>query len=162
MVNYIIREIQDNELKGSLEVIRKSFGTVAKDFGLTKENCLTNGAFIEIERLVSDISKGIKMFGLFVNNEQMGFVAVAKQNGSIYEIEKLAVLPSYRHLGYGKVLMDFTRQYIKSQNGEAIVIGIINENRILKQWYSAYGFVEIGTKVFSHLPFTVCFMELEV
>lgn len=30
MVNYIIREIQDNELKGSLEVIRKSFGTVVK------------------------------------------------------------------------------------------------------------------------------------
>ena len=58
--------------------------------------------------------------------------------------------------------MDFTKEYVKSQNGEIVIIGIIDENKILKQWYSDYGFIVKGTKVFSHLPFTVCFMELKV
>lgn len=102
------------------------------------------------------------MFGLFVKGEQAGFVAIARQCESIYEMKKLAVLPCYQHHGYGKALMDFTRAYIKSQNGEKVTIGMINENIILKKWYSAYGFLEKGTKIFSHLPFTVCFMELKV
>jgi ribosomal protein S18 acetylase RimI-like enzyme len=87
---------------------------------------------------------------------------VSKENETTYEMEKLAVLPKYRHLGYGKALIDFTKEYVKSQNGEIVTIGIIDENTTLKQWYSAYGFTEKGTKTFSHLPFIVCFMEIKV
>lgn len=41
-------------------------------------------------------------------------------------------------------------------------IGIINENKVLKQWYSSFGFNETGFKKFPHLPFTVCFMEKKI
>ena len=45
-------------------------------------------------------------------------------------------------------------------NGAArIHIGIIEENERLKRWYLANGFVHMGTRVFSHLPFTVGFLE---
>jgi Acetyltransferases len=162
MSNYIIKEIYEADFVDSVAVIRESFGTVARDFGLTKENCPTNGAFIEIGRLIADKEYGNKMFGLFVENKQIGFVSNEDKNNSIYEMEKLSVLPTYRHLGYGKALIDYVKECIKNINGESVMIGIIDENKILKKWYSTYGFVETGKRIFTHLPFTVCFMELKL
>ena len=68
-------------------------------------------------------------------------------------MERLAVLPSYRHRGIGRALMDFAFKTVKKHGGKKVSIGIINENRVLKNWYMEYGFVETGTRVFRHLPF---------
>jgi hypothetical protein len=47
----IIRLMQDDEVEQCVDVIRQGFGTVASDFGLTVENCPSNGAFMNAERL---------------------------------------------------------------------------------------------------------------
>jgi len=39
---------------------------------------------------------------------------------------------------------------------------MINESTILKNWYKKLGFRETGTKNFEHLPFTVCFMDMNL
>ena len=80
-------------------------------------------------------------------------------NDEIFFIEKLSVNPDYRHNGYGKELMEFAHNYIEKNNGQIISIGIIDENKILKEWYKTLGYCEIGTKKYEHLPFTVCFLE---
>ncbi len=77
-------------------------------------------------------------------------------------MEKLAVLPEYRHRGFGKKLMDFVFDYVKQRNGDTVSIGIINEYSVLKNWYSDYGFVETAVEQFEHLPFAVCFMEKKI
>ncbi|HOJ78589.1 MAG TPA: GNAT family N-acetyltransferase [Bacillota bacterium] len=156
----VIREIISNtELEESLEVIRNSFLTVAEELNLTKENCPTNPAFVEFSDLKVLRDKGVWFYGLFVDEVQIGFVAVEKANEEVYYLEKLAVLPQYRHRGYGRRLMDFVSEQVKSWNGRKLSIGIINENERLKRWYQQYGFVEQSQKRFPHLPFTVCFME---
>lgn len=152
----------DEMLEKSLTVIRRAFLTVADEFNLTEENCPTNGAFIGIDELREMKGKGIAMFGLSVNNEQVGFVAVEKANDEVFYIEKLAVLPEYRHNGYGRMLLDFAFEHVKNNNGKKVSIAIINENKILKDWYTSYGFTETMVKEFPHLPFKVCFMEKAV
>ncbi len=47
----------------------------------------------------------------------------------------------------------------KAMGFNKIQIGIIEENTILKNWYTKNGFVHTGTQKFEHLPFTVGFME---
>jgi hypothetical protein len=37
--------------------------------------------------------------------------------------------------------------------------GIVEDDTVLKNWYTANGFTHTGTKRFGHLPFTVGFME---
>lgn len=102
------------------------------------------------------------MFGLFKENIQIGFVAIESADPKTFYLEKLAVLPEYRHYGYGKKLLDFVFNYVKNKNGSIISIGIINDNNILKDWYLSNGFTEKSTKEIKHLPFTVCFMEKEI
>jgi len=157
-----IREIENEELSISANVIRESFLTVATQFHLTKDNCSTNGAFIETGRVARDRVNGIKMFGLFKANKQIGFVGIAKYDNNTYEMKKLSVLPDYRHNNYGKALINNVKDYVKSLNGKILKIGIIDEHEVLKQWYLSLGFIEKRTRSFSNLPFTVCFMELKL
>lgn len=159
-----IREIDylSDELNSSLQVITESFSTVASEFGLSKENCPTHPAFMTLARLQEALEKKVKLFGLFSEKLQVGLVAVEKSTDEEFFLERLSVLPEYRHRGYGKRLIDYAFDFVKAQGGKVIKIALIDEHSVLKQWYLDYGFTETGTKNFSHLPFTVCFMEKEV
>jgi hypothetical protein len=59
-------------------------------------------------------------------------------------------------------LIGFVTDYVGNNGGKKVSIGIINENRRLKDWYISCGFAETGTRKFEHLPFEVCFMERAV
>ncbi|RYD01692.1 hypothetical protein N752_29390 [Desulforamulus aquiferis] len=79
-----------------------------------------------------------------------------------YYLEKLCILPNYRHNGYGKDILNYCEQYVLKNRGVRISIGIINENSILKEWYINNGYYEIEIKKIGHLPFTVCLMNKEL
>jgi len=158
----LIREIQDDEIDATASIIRSSFMTVAKDFHIIQENCATNPAFITSEKLKESINKGIKFFGLFRCDIQIGCVALEKAQDGVFYMERLAVVPEYRHKGYGKELNDFVFNYAGSQGGKKVSIGIINENIQLKNSYTKYGFTETLIRKYDHLPFTVCFMEKRI
>ena len=158
-----IREVSgENELRNSARVVRNAFRTVALEFNLTRENSPTHPSFMTTGRLREDRDKGVRFFGLFLGDKQIGFIAVERADAKLYYVERLAVLPEYRHQGYGKRLMEFAFQYIKANGGKKVSIGIINEHTVLKNWYKGLGFEEISTREFAHLPFTVCFMEREI
>lgn len=158
----VIREVVECELDQCAEVIRRGFQTVADDFGLTEEKVPTNGAFIKTERLLTDRAKGNLMFVLTEAEIIVGFMQLEKANETTYYLEKISVLPEYRHNGYGKALLDYAIAQVKAHGAQKLGIAIIEENTILKGWYIRNGFSPTGTRVFEHLPFTVGFMEREV
>jgi ribosomal protein S18 acetylase RimI-like enzyme len=154
-----IREINSrHDLENSIDVIRESFRTVAVEFGLNEDNCPTHPSLITLDKLL-ELKGKAKLFGLFLNDRQAGFVAVEKAGDSIYYLDKLAVLPGYRHKGYGQKIVEFVVTYVQDQGGQKVSLGMINESTVLKNWYKNLGFIEVGTKNFEHLPFTVCFMD---
>lgn len=161
MNNAIIKEIND-ELEECAAVIRDSFITVADDFGITRENAPTNPAFAGADALVKMKEKGIDLYGVYEDSRCVGFVAIERADEYIYYMERLAVLPEYRHKGYGGMLLDFVFETVRNKGGTKVSIGIINKNTVLKKWYEKYGFAETDIKTFKHLPFDVCFMEKTV
>ena len=64
-----------------------------------------------------------------------------------------------RHKGIGRQLMNFAVARITERGGQRVSIGLINANRILKDWYKGQGFCQPEVKNFAHLPFEVCLME---
>ena len=106
--------------------------------------------------------KGLRFFGLFIQDVQIGFVAVERADATLYYMEKLAVLPQARNRGYGTQLIRFVFDYVTRQGAGKLSIGTIHEDTGLKYWYKGLGFVHTGTKKFDHLPFTVCFMEADL
>lgn len=158
----MIVQINENKLQECLEVIHRSFATVAEEFGLTQENCATNGAFIPLSRLKSEYDNGNLMFGLYVNDKIIGFMQLAKYNEEICRLEKLAVLSEYRHNGFGKELLEYAESIAFNEGYKVIHIGIIEKNTRLKNWYLDNGFIHTGTHEYPHLPFTVGFMQFNI
>ena len=158
-----VREIEKDEaLDTSVEIVRRSFRTVAEELNLTPDNAPTHPSFITLEQLEELRKKGLVFYGYFLEDMQVGFVAIEKADDSLYYLEKLAVLPEYRHNGYGRELVQFVLDRAVETGAEKLSIGIIYEQTVLKDWYRDIGFRETGTRKFEHLPFTVGFMEIDL
>lgn len=161
-MEHIVYELSLRHIEKSADIIRRSFKTVADDFGFTIKNNPTNGAFITADKLNEEFLCGHKFFGMFKDDEQIGFVSLEKSDTKLYYLKKLAVLPEYRHNGCGKTLIDYARDYVKKAGGTEISLGMINDNIKLKGWYESCGFVPTELKKFPSLPFTVCYMSLNI
>lgn len=156
------RVLSSGDTKQAAEVIRKSFATVAKEFQLTIENCPTNGAFTQEKHLMEDLTCGKALYGVFHQHEMIGFFQLEEKQNQVYSLEKVAILPEYRHQGYGARIIQQVKQLVKENGGKTIQIGIIEENNRLKNWYQQHGFIHLGTQHFENLPFTVGFMKCDL
>jgi ribosomal protein S18 acetylase RimI-like enzyme len=156
----MIRRVEQNDLNDCLRVIRESFATVAAQFSLTEQNAPTNGAFLRYERLLDDYRAGKAMFAFVENGAVVGFAQVEASPGGAFYLERLSVLPSCRHRGIGCKLVRHAARFAKENGAETLEAGIIWENTVLGAWYLSLGFEAVGTKRFSHLPFTVGFLRL--
>ena len=158
----ICKVTENSQLNACLNIIHKSFQTVAVDMGLTKENCPSYTAFMPLKKLQEQLKCGNSMFLYEYRNEFVGYFSL-EVNGNSAELNNLSVLPEYRHLGIGKELVSFAVDYSKNTLGvNKLKIGVVDENAVLKEWYGKLSFVHTGTKHFEHLPFTVGFMELDI
>jgi diamine N-acetyltransferase len=153
--------VLEEDLAISVKILTDSHLTVAKEFNFTKQNNPTNSAFVDVETLKTQLSKGVELYLLIVDDTAKGCIAIEKSSKEIetYYIEKVSVLPEYRHKGYGVALMGFASTIIKQAGGKKASLALIDSNKRLKEWYLRQGFIETGIKDFERLPFRVCFMS---
>ncbi len=153
-----------NDLSDIAHVLNVSHGTVAKDFGFTKDNNPTNNAFIDESTLRAQLKNGIDLFAMSIGSQMIACIAIEKSAKEIdtFYIEKVSVIPDFRNQGFGVELMDFAVTKIKELGGKSVSIALIDSNTKLKNWYSSQGFIETGIKDFEHLPFRVCFMNKQI
>lgn len=161
-MNVSIEKVQQEQMQTCLEVIHQSFKTVAEEFGITYENCPKHTSFMPLDYLQTQMHWGWHMYALHAEEKMVGYMSLSKEENGAYELHNLAVLPKWRHRGFGKLLLEHARETVKALGGEVIKIGIIEENTVLKNWYMANGFVPTGTKKFDHLPFTSGYLERRV
>lgn len=157
-----IIKVKSSDLPECLEVIHQSFKTVAEVFELTRENCQKHTSFISLLFLETQMNWGWNMYGLYAGKKIIGYMSLSKESDGVFELHNLAILPEYRHKGFGKLLLDHAKSVVNSLGGSTIKIGIIEESTVLKNWYIANGFVHTGTKKFDHLPFTSGYLERRV
>jgi ribosomal protein S18 acetylase RimI-like enzyme len=150
-----------NNITVITNVVNSSFLTVAKEFGFTKENAPTFPAFIGEDRIEKDLNRGLIMYGYSCEHKIIGCVGYSIKDGN-YLIERLAVLPEFRHKNIGKKLMEYVEQKIMRTGGTLIEINIVNENIELKEWYKSIGYKEIEIKEYEHLPFKVGILTKEI
>ena len=152
--------INDSELLS--KIISESYRDVAQRFSLKLENCPKHPSNCDTSWIESDIARGVQYFLLSQNGNPIGCVALEIQDSNICYLERLSVLPEMRGNHFGVNLVQYIIDYAFSNGVYKISIGIIDKHTELKEWYKNFGFIEMETKSFPHLPFQVCFMELEL
>ena len=157
-----IRQAGTADVSTISAVIRKSFRDVALRFGLTLENCPTHPSHCTSQWIHNALDKGIRFFLVEDNSSPRGCVAAEDAGDRIMYLERLAVLPAYRHRGIGRQLAEHVFQVANAGGFRRIEIAIIAGHWELEAWYAQLGFAYLRTATFNHLPFDVTFMARDI
>lgn len=156
----MIREVRSEEIPMCVEIIRKSFLTVAEEFGITKKNAPRFTAFsISTDRLYRYMDEQCRKMYVFEEDGILcGYYSFLLQDNEECELNNLAVLPEYRHKGIGTQLLEHAFNEARKIGCKIINISIVEENRGLREWYELNGAIHIGTKKYDFFPFTCGYM----
>lgn len=157
----MIKEVESHYIGACVDVIRRSFQTVADEFGLNEENAPRFTAFATtIERLSWQRDHECRpMAAYFEGDIIVGYYSLSLSETPVCELNNLCVLPAYRHRKIGEQLLNHAFAEAQSHHCIKMKIGIVEENERLKKWYQTFGFVPTGTKKFDFFPFTCGYME---
>ena len=158
----MIRRMKEEEIPVCVDLIRRSFGTVAEEFGFTEENAPRYTAFATTAERLNWHLHGEKR-PMFVyeneNGEMIGYYSLLFQENNECELNNLCVAPESRHEKVGEALLLHACETAKEAGCVKMNIGIVEENVKLRKWYEKYGAVHLGTKKYDFFPFTCGFME---
>ncbi|MBQ8314144.1 MAG: GNAT family N-acetyltransferase [Lachnospiraceae bacterium] len=158
----MIRLMREEEIPACVELIRRSFGTVAEKFGFTEENAPRFTAFATTEeRLTWHLHGEKRPMYVYVNEsgEIIGYYSLLLEENNVCELSNLCVEPESRHGKVGEALLLHSYEAAKEAGCLTMHIVIVEENEQLRKWYEKHGAVHLGTKKFEHFPFTCGFME---
>lgn len=157
----MIKEINKSDVAECVKVIRESFGTVADEFGFNVENAPRFTAFATTEeRLYYQQDEENRLMYAFYDNEKIvGYYSLLILDNNECELNNLCVIPAYRHNGIGEKLLKNAFKVAHELNCGKINIGIVEENKVLKEWYESFGFIHTGVQKFDFFPFTCGYME---
>ncbi len=160
----MIREVKREDIPICADIIKKSFLTVAEEFGFTRDNAPRFTAFaISADRLYWQMDNEPRL--MFVYEEEgtlCGYFSLLMQNDKECELSNLAVLPEYRHHGIGKKLLEHAFLAAEKKGCKLINIGIVEENQRLRKWYEQNGARHTGTRKFDFFPFTCGYLVKEI
>jgi hypothetical protein len=122
------------DLDSAIEVVHRAFATVAAEFGYTPQTAPTFPAFIPASNLAEMVSRGAIFFGAFDGGALAGTVAIEPAHDDLFYLERLAVLPEYRHSGAGSAHGQGVRRS-PQLGGRRVSIAVVDENVVLKDWY---------------------------
>ena len=157
----MIRKVEQKDIKECVDVIVKSFMTVADEFGFTIENASRFTAFATTEDRLNWHMEGEHrpMYVYIEDDIIVGYYSLLLQENEACELNNVCVLSEYRHKGIGEKLMKHAFITATELGCKKINIGIVEENTVLKEWYASQGFIHTGTRKFDFFPFTCGYME---
>lgn len=160
----MIKAVEIKDIPECVELICKSFKTIADEFGFTIENAPRFTAFATTEdKLKWQLTVEKRpMYAFYDNGVIVGYYSILLQDNNECELNNLCVLPGFRHKGIGKALLDNAFSTAKELGCVKINIGIVEENIVLRKWYELFGFVHKGKEKFEFFPFTCGYMEKQL
>ncbi len=162
MSHYKILSVQDTDLDMCSKVIRCAFKESALEYGFTKENYPSSGAFITTEKLMENKKAGTKMYAAFIDEDVVAYVQLLKGENGVFYFQKFAVLPEHQQTGIGRALIDFCKSKVKSLGGTSLSLIMVDKNEKLKYFYQSCGFKVVEKITDDAHPFLQALMVLEL
>ena len=163
----MIKKIDKSNIAECVNVIRKSFQTVADEFGFTPDNAPRFTAFATTEEwLVYQLEIEHRLMAAYFDDDGddkiLGYYSIQFLENDECELNNLCVLPEFRHKKIGEALLEDAIARAKSKNCAKMKISIVEENTVLRRWYEKHEFVHTNTIKYVFFPFTCGYMERDI
>lgn len=154
-----IRQIEESDLPECARLIRRSFLTVAEEFGFTAEKDPKFTAFCVTEetllRQLKDEHRPI--FAYFDEGQRIaGYYSLKISDGEV-ELCNLCTAPESRHKRIGEEMLNHSFNTARELGFKELKICVVDANERVKRWYEAHGFKNTG-EYDSYYPFPCVFM----
>ncbi|GAA0578111.1 GNAT family N-acetyltransferase [Rhizomicrobium electricum] len=154
-----IRAAAPDDAEQLAALIAAAFEDVADRFGLTRENCPGHTSFITADEVRRGMGFGNRYFMGFSGDAMCGAIAFRLPKNGNSMIEKVAVLPSFRHRGIGWRLVEHALAEARQCGADLAEIGIIADHTELRAWYERIGFRVTRQAHYEQLPFEVLHLQ---
>ncbi|MDE6728101.1 MAG: GNAT family N-acetyltransferase [Oscillospiraceae bacterium] len=140
-----IKKIEEKDIPECVRLIRRSFQTVADEFGFTaeKDPKFTSYATTEERLKWHMFTEHRPMYACFVNGKLAGYYSLHIDDSEI-ELSNLCTAPEYRHNKIGESLMYHAFDRARELGFTEITIGVVERNERVRRWYEGYGFTKSG------------------
>ena len=131
----MIKEIEKSEIAECVNVIRKSFKTIADQFGLTQENAPFHTAFATTEeKLINQFENEHRLMVAYFDGDGkiVGYYSLVFLENGECELNNLCVLPECRHKKIGESLVADAFTRAKNSGCTKMKISIVEENKVLR------------------------------
>lgn len=150
----MIKKVAIEELKDCYEVILESFRDVMDELNITRENCSGFSGFLRYEKLLSQVKKGLTLYGWY-EPDLIGCIGLLTKSSARTQIKYLCVLKTCRHQGIGMNLI----HHVENMTSGRLQLGMIYENTVLFRWYESLGFQVDKIVPYRSKVFHIAFME---
>ena len=155
-----IRKMEKEEIQVCVDLIRRSFQTVADEFGFTMKNAPRFTAFATtMDRLAWQYEQNRPMYVYEADGKIIGYFSLQMQEDNECELNNLCVAPESRHEKIGEKLFQYAVEVAKENGYSVMNIGIVEENQKLRKWYEKLGAKHVGIKKFDFFPFTCGYLK---
>lgn len=137
----MIREISEHELKEWHDVLETSY--------MDAYGNQERGRSIAYEDLLAEYKSGHMFFVSLKDDTFIGVLRLMRRDDH-YQIKDIAVLPEYKHKGYGKELIEFAKTKAKELGANKISLGFFDDNLPLRKWYEKQSFSSVTTFSFDN------------
>ena len=157
MINGIYKIDSYDKLRNCLAIIVLCYKKRDEELKLRED--IHRHTYLSFDELKTMYDKGIKMYGYYDNDIQVGFVSFDIRETNI-KIKDIVVFPNYQNKGIGKELLNFVKEIAIKENKKKLVLGMIDANEKLKNWYLKYGFVI--TDIITYPTQKVAYLEYDL
>lgn len=153
-----IAEVTEKDLGECARLIRRSFLTVAEEFGFTAEKDPRFTAFcVTEETLLRQLKDERRPIFAYIDGGRIaGYYSLKISDGEV-ELCNLCTAPESRHKRIGEKLLNHSFNTASKLGFETLKICVVDANERVKRWYEAHGFKNTG-KYDSYYPFPCVFM----
>ena len=89
----------------------------------------------------------------------LGYYSLMFLENSKCELSNLCVLPEFRHQKIGEALLEDAISRARNKGCKKMKLGIVEENKRIRDWYEKHGFTHTHTVKYDYFPFTCGYME---
>ncbi len=129
MMNTAIEKMSEGHIPHLAEIEKQCFSTPWSENALSEE--ITN--------------PHARFFVCIKDDVVCGYIGAHNVVGEVY-ITNVAVLPAYRGLGIGAMLVGFLKEYCKTENADFITLEVRKSNSVAQKLYSKMGFKVVGER----------------
>lgn len=159
---YKIREAGREDAATVLGLIQGAFQTVYDRLGLTPAGWPYHAANLKPEAILRNMDEGWRYWVLESPAGPCGCVGLDVPEPGTVKVRRLAVLPSHRHRGLGRRLVDHVLSEARRMGARRAILAMFGDDPDLQHWYERMGFRVTETKAHDGVPVLITHMALDL